>query len=335
MNPETIAPEYQMMQFILANWISKPIHVAAKLGLADLLGEKNISIEEIAGITGTLPGPLYRMMRALAGVGIFAETDDGLFGNTPLSQCLTQGRLKAAALMFHSTWHDAMWDNLLFSLQTGKPAFEEVCGAPAFEWFQKNPRQAEIFNEANAFKAAFSHGVIAQAYDFSSVHSITDVGGGLGSLMVAILKAHPHLEGVVADLPETAKQADGAIQTHQLQTRMRTVACDFFEDIPRGSDTYLLSNVLHDWPDDKCVTILNNCREVMKPQGKLLIVEAIVPEGNVFSVTKLLDLEVFLMGGGCERTEAEFGTLLDQSGFKLTQVIATEADISIIEGTPT
>lgn len=334
MNSETMPPEHQMMQFILAKWISKPIHAAATLGIADFLADKSRSIEELALLTETLPGPLYRMMRALAGVGIFTETEGGLFRNTPLSQCLTRGRLKAAALMFHSSWHDSMWDNLLYSLQTGNPAFDKVCGAPVFEWFQQNHREAEIFNEANAFKAAFSHAVIAQTYDFTGIRTITDVGGGLGSLMAAILKTHSHLEGVVADLPETAKQADATIKTNHLQARMQAVACNFFMDIPAGSDAYLLSHVLHDWPDAKCVTILKNCRQAMGNNGILLIVEAIVPEKNTFSIAKLLDLEVFLMGGGCERTAAEFENLLDQSGFRLTQVIDTDADISIIEAIP-
>ena len=334
MNPETIPPENQMMQFILAKWISKPIHVAAKLGIPDILAQRSIRIEELAEITETLPGPLYRMMRALSGVGIFAETKDRVFVNTPFSECLTQGRLKAATLMFHSSWHDSMWDNLLYSLQTGNPAFEKVCGTPAFEWFKKNPREAEIFNEANAFKAAFSHGVIAEAYNFKGVHTITDVGGGLGSLMAEILKVHPHLKGVVAELPETAEQVDKVIKTNQLQSRMRAVACNFFNEIPPGSDIYLLSHVLHDWPDEKCVTILDNCRKAMTPEGKLLIAEAVVPAGNTFSVSKLLDLEVFLMGGGCERTEAEFENILHQSGFRLTRIIHTKTDISVIEGIP-
>ncbi|MDM8538790.1 methyltransferase, partial [Desulfobacterales bacterium HSG17] len=206
-----------------------------------------------------------------------------------------EGKLRSASLMFHSDWHDKMWDNLLYSIQTGKPAFEKVQGEPAFDWFGKNPEQAELFHKANAYKAASSHRVIAETYNFKGINTITDVGGGLGSLMVEILKAHPHLKAVVAELPEVIEQVKQTIRQNSLENRMKAVECDFFNDIPEGSDVYLLSHVLHDWPDDKCIDILNNCR---KTEARLLIIEAVIPDGNTFSVSKLLDLEVLLMGRG-------------------------------------
>jgi hypothetical protein len=225
MNQNTNPSEQQMMQFILGKWISKPIYVAAKLGISDMIAKGNRNIEELAEMTTTMADPLYRMMRALAGVGIFTEIESRVFENTPLSECFKKGRLKSAALMFESDWHNNVWDNLLYSIQTGKPSFEKVFDKPTFEWFGKNPKEAEIFNGANSFKA-------------------------------------------------------------------------------------------------------------MDSKGKLLIVEEIIPPGNEFSISKLLDLEVLLMGGGCERTEDEFRGLLNRSGFDLTQVIHTSESISIIEGAP-
>jgi len=334
MNPETVSPENQMMQFILGKWISKPIHAAAKLGIPDILAEKGRSVEELAEMTETLSAPLYRMMRALSCVGIFAETENRVFVNTPLSECLAEGRLKSAALMFHSSWHDSMWDNLLYSIRTGNPAFEKVCGVPVFDWFKKNPEDAEIFHKANSFKAASSHRVIAEVYDFTGISTLTDVGGGFGSLMAEILKANPHLKGVVAELPEMVGHVDEMIKMNGLEDRMSVAECDFFREIPEGSDAYLLSHVIHDWPDEKCVTILKNCRKAIVPEGRLLIAEAVIPPGNTFSVSKLLDLEVLLMGGGCERNEEEFGNLMKKSGFRLSQIIHTEENISVIEGIP-
>ena len=334
MDQKTIAPEQQMMQFIIGKWISKPIYVAAKLGIADILSEKNRVVDKITEMTNTMPDTLYRMMRALAGVGIFFETKPRYFKNTPLSECLLKGRLKSAALMFHSTWHDSIWNNLLYSIQTGKPAFEKVFGESAFDWFGKNPKEAIIFHEANSFKAVSTHKVITDVYDFSKINTLMDVGGGIGGFMVEILKANHHLKGIVAELPQVLSQLNEIIKKNKFESRMSAVECDFFKEIPKNSDIYLLSHVLHDWPDEKCITILKNCRNAMDINGKLLIVEAIIPPGNEFSVSKLLDLEVLLMGGGQERTEDEFKDILQKSGFALSQIIPTKENISIIEGVP-
>jgi hypothetical protein len=334
MNQKTNSPEQQMMQFILGKWISKPIYVAVKLGIPDILGEENKSIKDLAELTDTSAATLYRMMRALAGVGIFFELENRIFKNTTLSEGLMKDRLKSAVLMFQSPWHDSIWENLQYSIQTGKPAFEKVFGESAFEWFGKNPEEATIFHEANSFKAASSHRVITEVYDFSGIKTLTDVGGGLGSLMIEILNANPHMKGVVAELLQVVPQLNGIIKENKLERRMSAVECDFFKKIPSSSDAYLFSHILHDWSDDKCITILKNCRKAIPAYGKLLIVEGIIPPGNEFSISKLLDLEVLLMGGGCERTENEFRSLLNKSGFKVSQVIRTEESISIIEGVP-
>lgn len=334
MNPEKNSHENQMMQFILSAWISKPIHVAAKLGISDILAEKGMNIKELAKMTGTLSAPLYRMMRALSGIGIFAETENRMFINTPLSECLTKDRLKSAAIMFHSSWHSRMWDNLLYSVQTGKPAFEKVYGIPVFKWFEENPEDAEIFHKANSLKTVSSHRVIVESYDFAGINTVTDVGGGFGSLMAEILKANPHITGVVAELPEVLDYVNQTIMKNGLESRMKGVECDFFKKIPGSTDAYILSNIIHDWPDEKCITIMKNCRNVLSGDGKLIILEAVIPPGNIFSISKLLDLEVFLMGGGCERNKNEFENLMEQSGFRLSRIIETKENISIIEGVP-
>ncbi len=334
MDTKIIQPESKMMQFVLGKWISKPIYISAKLGIADILSDEERSIEDIAKITATLSDPLYRMMRALSGIGIFTETENRVFKNTPLSECIMEGRLKSAVLMFHSSWHDNTWDNLLYTIKTGKPSFDKIYGEPAFDWFEKNPAEAEIFNNANSFKAAFSHRVITEVYDFTNIKTLVDVGGGLGSLLIEILKANVHMEGVVAELPETQTKINEIIRKNKLEDRMSTVACDFFESIPGGSHGYLLSHVLHDWPDEKCITILKNCRKATGSKGRLIIAESIIPPGNEFSLSKFLDLEVLLMGGGRERNEEEFRKLLKEAGFHLSQIIHTEENISIIEGIP-
>ncbi len=334
MNQNSIPADALMMKFIMGKWFSKPIHAAAKLGIADILAEGDKNVDELSQITGTHAGSLYRMLRALSGLGIFAETGDGVFTNTPLSECLIQGRLKSTSLMFHSQWHDKVWDNLLYSIQTGESSFEKIHGENAFEWFGKNPEEAKIFHEAGSFKAAFTHRALLDVYDFSGIHTLTDVGGGFGGLMFEILKAYPSMIGIVAELRGVVGPLADIIKEKNLEERMSVVECDFFKQIPSGSDAYLFSHVIHDWPDEACVSILKNCREAMGAYGKLLLVEAVIPPGNAFSIAKLLDLEVLLMGGGRERTKEEFENLLEQSGFRLSRVLPTKENISVLEGLP-
>jgi len=331
MKPSALPPHAQLMQFILGKWISKPIYVAAELGIADMLAEGPRSIEALAEMSKSHGPTLYRVLRALACVGIFAETDNMYFELTPMAECLKTGIMRSIALMFHADWHDKAWDKLLYGVQTGESPFEQAHGKPVFEWFIDHPAAAKIFNEANALKALNSHRVIVDVYDFSDIGILTDVGGGYGNLMAEILTAFPTLQGVVADLPSVAHPARTEIQARGLDTRCEIVECDFFKEIPAGSDAYLLSHVLHDWDDEHCRKILRNCHRAMKSGARLLIVESIIPEGNEFSIGKLLDLEVFVMGGGLERTQAEFKELLEACGFRLSRVVPTPESISVIE----
>lgn len=324
-------PESLMMKFILAKWISKPIHVVASLAIPDLLAEGDKSIDDLSDITNTHGDSLYRIMRALSSVGIFTEPENRTFANTPLSECLTTDRLRSTALMFHSWWHDKMWDNLLHTVKTGEPSFEHAFGMTAFDWFERNPDEAKLFHDANNYKAASSHRVIADEYDFKGVNTVIDIGGGFGGLIIEVLKANPAVNGIVADMPGVVSQIGETIKKHKLEDRMSAVECDFFEKVPAGKDIYILSHVLHDWPDDRCETILGNCRQAMNSDSRLIIAEMIVPPDNSFSISKLLDIEVLLMGAGKERSEEEFSNLIDNSGLTLARVINTEENISLIE----
>jgi hypothetical protein len=326
--------EAQMMKFILGKWISKPIHVAATLAIPDILAQGARNINVISEITGTHNATLYRLMRALSSVGIFAETQSKVFVNTPLSACLLSDRLRSASLLFHSEWHDRIWDNLLYSVQTGEPAFERIFGESAFDWIEKHPDEAAVFHAANNFKAAHSHRVIVEQCDFEGVLTITDVGGGLGGLVIEILKANPSMKGVVAERPGIVAHLSEIIEEHGLEIRMSAAECDFFDAIPRGSDMYLLSHVLHDWSDEDCVTILTNCHKAMRRDGRLLIVEAIIAPGNEFSISKLLDLEMLLMGHGRERSAEEFSTLLKAAGFRPTRTKHVSESVSMVEAVP-
>jgi len=332
MKPNELPPPAQLMKFIVGKWISKPIYVAAELGIADMLAEGPKSIKELAKASRSHQPSLYRMMRALASVGIFSETIDKGFELTPMAEYLKKDAMRSIALMFNSDWSDKAWGYFLDCIKTGDTAFEKAHGMPVSNWLEKNPQAAEVFNEANAIKAAGSHRAIVDVYDFSSISTMTDVGGGLGALMAEILEANPLMKGIVADIPSVIEKARDFIKDRGLEDRCRLSECDFFKKIPSGSDAYLMSNILHDWSDEQCQIILVNCQNAMKTGARLLIVEMVIPPGNEPSVAKFLDLEMFVITGGRERTEEEFRNLLESSGFKLSRIIPTRENICIIEG---
>ena len=334
MNQTELPPHAHLMQFILGKWISKPIYVAAELGIADLLSEGPKSIDALADATNTHAASLNRVLRGLACVGIFAEVSERHFGLTPMAECLQTGALRPIARMFHADWHDRAWDHLLDSVRTGRTAFEEVHGKPAFDWFKTNTEAAKIYQEANAVKVRNSHRAVIDNYDFSGIKKMTDVGGGLGALLALILESNSEMQGIVADLPEVIKETAKQDHIKKLKSRCKPVACDFFKQVPAGSDAYLLSHILHDWDDEHCRKILQKCHDATAYDGKLLVVEAVIPAGNSFSIAKLMDLEVFVMGGGRERTEAEFKQLFQSSGFRLSRMIPTHETIAVIEGIP-
>jgi hypothetical protein len=332
MKPDELPPPAQLMKFIVGKWISKPIYVAAELGIADLLAEGPKSIEALAEMSQTHAPTLYRVMRALASVGIFFETVAEQFGLTPMAKCLKTGAMRSIALMFNSDWNDMAWAHFLDSVKTGDTAFSKAHGMPVSDWLEKNPQAAEVFNEANAIKAATSHRAITDVYDFSGIKTLTDVGGGIGALMAEILISNPLMKGIVADIPSVVQEAQKKIKARGIEGRCEAVECDFFKEIPTGGDACLLSHILHDWSDDQCAIILQNCYNALNPKSKLLVVEMIVPSGNEPSVAKLLDLEMLVITGGRERTEPEFKDLLESSGFSLSRIIPTRESVFVIEG---
>jgi len=331
MNPIEISPPEQLMKYIVGKWISKPLYVAAELGIADMFDEKPLSIEELAKRSQSYAPYLYRMMRALASVGIFSELQNKQFKITPMAEFLKTGAMRSLVLMFNSDWSDEAWGSFLESIKTGHTAFEIAHNMPVTEWLEENPHAAEIFNEANAIKAASSHSVILSDYDFKGINSITDVGGGIGVLMLDILKANPLMNGAVADIPSVIKLTKEKIRLHGFEDRCQAVECDFFKNIPSNSDLYILSNILHDWTDEKCKIILQNLYNAMSVESKLLVVEMIIPQGNEPAIAKLLDLEMMVTTGGSERTESEFVDLFSSSGFKISKILRNNNEVCLIE----
>lgn len=327
------APDFQetMMRMITGQWIAKPIYVATELGIADLLADGSMSIDQIAEQCGAREDILRRLLRALACVGVFQETSPDRFGLTPLGECLRSTNMRAVARTLCSDWHDRAWCGLLDGVRTGRPPFDQAMGMPAFDWLAQNPDAAEAFHGANAWKARNSLAAVTTVFDFSPFRRIIDLGGGNGALLLEILERFPGLTGVVADLPAVSESAGREIAARGLEERCAFMPCDFFERVPAGGDLYLLSNVLHDWDDEAATRILANCRKAMGSGARLLVIEHLLPVGNEFSVALLLDLEVFVMGGGKERSEAQYRSLLEVAGFTLTRVKSLPGGASFIE----
>ena len=248
-----------------------------------------------------------------------------------MAECLKTNAMRSMAIMFNSEWSDNAWSCFFESIKTGSTSFNKAYGMPLSNWLKTNPSAAEIFNDANAKKITRSHCAIIDIYDFSGIKKITDLGGGTGVLIFEILKANPMITGIVADIPSVVKEAKKTIQSSSIKHRCKAVVCDFFKNVPKGSDVYLMSNILQDWTDEQCQTILINCHKAMNPDAKLLILEMLVPTDNSPSIAKLLDLEMLVMTGGRERTEPEFNKLLKSAGFKLSRIIPTNNNVSIIE----
>ncbi|HXG68578.1 MAG TPA: methyltransferase [Blastocatellia bacterium] len=332
---EEISPSTQLTQMLFGFMSSQAIVVAAKFGIADLLKDRPKSAEQLAQATGLHPRALYRLMRALASVGIFAEDDDRRFRLTPLAEPLRRdapGNLRDFIIFMGADFHWEVWGNLAYSVQTGKPAFEHIHGKPVFDYLPEHPDHAQIFNDAmTSFSAAASEPIV-NAYNFSEIAKIVDVGGGHGFLLATILRKYPQMQGVLYDAPHVIAGAQELIEVQGVSDRCEMVSGDFFASVPEGGDAYIMKHIIHDWEDEKAIRILRNCYRVMNAGGRVLVVEMVIPEGNAPSPGKFLDLEMLLFLHSHERTEAEYRALYEQAGFKLTRIVPTQSPYSVIEG---
>jgi ubiquinone/menaquinone biosynthesis C-methylase UbiE len=327
------SPAQTLLQLTSGYWVSQAIYVVAKLGIADILKDGSKSCEDLAKATGAHVQSLSRIMRALASVGVFAEIDGGRFGLTPLAGPLQAGApdsMCAWAIMLGEESYRA-WGELLYSLKTGKPAFDHVYGMRRFEYLGGHQEAADVFNTAMTALFGRVHAAVLKAYPFSGFSKVVDVGGGNGFLITLILKAHPHLTGVLFEIPAMIQDAKRNIEAAGLAARCKTVAGDFLESIPEGGDAYLLAHVIDSFDDDGSVSILRNCCRAMEKRGKLLLVEPVISPGNAPSFAKLLDLHMLVVTGGRLRTEAEYRMLLGSAGLRLTNLILTESGESLIE----
>ncbi len=329
-----LPPEAVLPQMVLGGLMQKSVWTAAKLGVADLLAEKPRTAEELAAATDTHAPSLYRVLRFLAMAGVFVENSDGKFELTPIAELLRSDAVNSMcdyAIMMGEDWIWQAYGELMYSVKTGGVAHEKVQGMSSFEFFAQNEEVGKIFNRAMTNLSLLSAPAIVEAYDFSGIGKLVDIAGGHGLLLAAILKANPHLQGVLFDLPFVIEGASELLESEGVAARTEKVSGDFFESVPAGADAYLMKHIIHDWNDEQSVKILENIRRAMNDDAKVLIAEMVVPRGNEPSPAKALDLVMLTIEGGKERTEKEYRELLEAAGLRLTRVIPTRSPYNIVE----
>ncbi len=331
---QPLPPEMLISQLAFGALMTQALYVAAKLGVADLLAESPQSVHTLAARTNTNEEALYRVLRSLASVGVFREIDPKTFALTPCAELLRSdapNSMRSGAIFMGEEWHWRVWGDMLHSVRTGKPAWGHVHGAEVFDYFAANSEQAEIFNRAMTDMTTGTAPAIVEAYDFSGVRVLADIAGGHGLLLAQILKANPNVKGMLFDVVPVVAGADAVLEREGVSGRVEKVVGNFFESVPGGADAYIMKHIIHDWDDERSARILKNIHAAMSGDGKVLIVEVIVPEGNEPHYSKLLDLEMLTSPGGKERTAEEYRALVTQAGFRLMRIIETKSPFSIIE----
>nr|VFJ51749.1 MAG: Dimerisation domain-containing protein [Candidatus Kentron sp. FW] len=336
---ETLAEfslQEKMMQMVMGFKLSQCIFVATELDIAGLLEGGARSCDDLALATNTHANSLYRLLRTLASVGIFSESKQKHFSLNPLAYCL----LKDGPASMHNfilSWRDLdypAWGNLLHTMRTGKSAFENVHGMPRYQYIEQNPVANEHFHRAMKELSAARDDAITAAYDFSSIDTLVDVGGGTGSLLAAVLRKYPNMTGVLFERPEAIEKAQDVLEKADVIERCELVAGDFLEEIPAGNG-YLLRNVINTWDDENAIKILRNCRQAIIGQGWVFLIQTILaPE--VSWTANFIDLNMLVMSSsGRVRTKEEVSKLYEAAGFQLTNIIPTRTIMSLIEGRAT
>jgi len=316
--------------------VGRAVCSIAELGVADLIqiGQPQ-PVEHLANASKTHEPSLYRILRFLASHGLFQETENRYFDHTPLSAALrtdAPGSYRAGAQLFHHLF--AAWDGLHHSIQTGEPGFNKVFGTPIFDYVQAHPEMGPVFDAGMSSLNCYETSAMLDAYDFTGIHTLADIGGGNGSLLSAVLSRNPHMKGILFDLGHVVGRANENLKAAGLAARCSVIEGSFFESIPAGADAYLFRHIIHDWTDKQCIQILGHCRKVIPANGKLLIADCVVPAGNAPCLSKNMDMTMLTFPGGQERTAVQFRSLLQEASFELKSITPTSTMISVVEGQP-
>jgi DNA-binding HxlR family transcriptional regulator len=339
MGKHSVDPAQSVLWMIRGQWVSLAVRAATQLGLPDALDEPR-TLDDLAASLGADAPTLERLLRVLEGLGLVGRVGER-YTATPLGDTLRADHpsgMRSLALMQSEPASLAAWGSLADAVRSGGAVFESVNGVSMWDFIAADPERAAQFNAAMARRGAAQADAIRSGGDLADVQTIVDVGGGKGGMLIALLAKEPRLNAVVADLGHVAADADKAFAAAGLSDRARGVATDFFQSVPTGGDAYVLSNVLHDWPDDDCVRILRNVRAAMSPRGRLWIVEMVLGSPGRTPHEEhdlhLVDLHMLVMFGARERTAAEYGGLLERAGFDHGRMLSGTAAWDVIEARP-
>jgi hypothetical protein len=327
----------ELHRLVTGYQVSQAVHVAATLGLSDLLADGPRTVAELAEATGVDARSLTRLMRALAAVGLYVSDGDERLGNTELGDAFRADAPRSVAgwaRLVGRPWHWQAYASLQHSIRTGESAFAAIHGGSVWDYLAKHPDEQKVLDEAMTDLSQAVADEVVDAYDFGRFGTVVDVGGGRGMLLAAVLSRWPSVAGVLFDQPDVVAGAHELLSATGVSQRCRVVGGSFFDSVPGGGDAYVLKSVIHDWPDAESVEILRTCRRAMPAHGRLLLVEQLLDESPDPVRTAFSDLTMLVVAGGQERTTDEYRSLLAAAGFDLARTVATESAVFVIEATP-
>jgi hypothetical protein len=330
-------PGATLGRLIVGFQVSQAIHVAATLGVADLLSDGHRTSDELAAATNAHARSLYRLLRALASVGVFHEDEGRLFSLTPMGALLRSnvpGSLRGWAVHVGRPYFQEAWGHLEHSIRTGDNAFQHVHGTDVWAYRAERPDESAIFDLAMESLTGASNRALLDAYDFGRFGSVVDVGGGNGALLAALLREFPAMRGVLVDQPHVVANAGAVLERAGVADRCEIVGGSFFDDVPGGGDAYTLKSIIHDYEDEPAVAILRICRRAMAADATLLLIERIVGPPNEDPRTTFSDLNMLVAPAGRERTLHEWDALVTRAGFRLVTTTPSTSGLAVIEAAP-
>ena len=323
------------MQVAFSYMATSSLYAALSLNVPDHLAGGPRTAAELARATNANEDAIFRVLRLLASLGLFEETAPRTFALTAAGGMLRKdvpGSLRGIAIFISDPMHYRIYANIMHSMTTGKPASEFTWGMPPFEYLAKDQEYSKTFNDAMTSFSAPIAGAAIDAYDFSTIGTLVDVAGGHGEVLMSILKANPKMRGIVTDLGHVVEGAKPRIASAGLSDRMQAVPCDFFKSVPEGGDAYIMKHIIHDWDDERASVILKSIATAMgSKKGTVILLESVIAAGGQPDLGKFIDIEMLLFPGGKERSEEEFRSLFDRSGFTLTKIVPTKSPVSVIE----
>jgi hypothetical protein len=330
-----VPPPQAMMGLITGYWRTQAVATAARLAIADRLVDGPRSSASLAADLKVDEAALFRLLRGLTSLGVFTESSARTFSLNPLGETLRSnvpGSMRDMAIAQASPGHWLTWGKLDEAVRTGTSSARAALGTELFEYYGKNPVEAAAFSGAMGNLSALAAQEVGKHLKLPNKATVVDVGGAHGTLLSGVLKAHPTARGVLTDLPHVIATAPQALAALGLSDRVEAVAADFFKTVPSG-DVYLLKQILHDWSDEQCVTILKNCASAMNPGGRVVVVEMVVPQDGSPSMAQMMDLNMLVLLPGRERTELEFAAVFEAAGLSRPVLTTTHSPFLLIEAT--